>query len=183
MTTQVHTLIALVHDRPGVLHRIVTLLRRRGYNIVSLAVGRSETPGISRLTLAVSVDDATQVVKQLDRLVEVIGVADTTHATPVVRETALLKVKAAVTALTEIAEQTLAAGGRVLDLGPEEVIVEITDAPERVEQFVTAMRRFGIAELMRTGRLAMLRGRTPRVLEAPNDYRAQADGAPTEEAA
>ena len=75
MTVPVHTLIALVHDRPGVLHRIVTLLRRRGYNIVSLAVGRSETPGISRLTLAVSVDDATQVVKQLDRLVEVIGVA------------------------------------------------------------------------------------------------------------
>ncbi|MCZ8204651.1 acetolactate synthase small subunit [Gemmatimonas sp.] len=183
MTAPVHTLIALVHDRPGVLHRIVTLLRRRGYNIVSLSVGRSETPGISRLTLAVSVDEATQVVKQLDRLVEVIGVADATDAPTVVRETALLKVRATSAALTHIAEETLAAGGRVLDLGPDEVIVEITDAPERVEQFVSAMRRFGIAELMRTGRLAMMRGPTPRVLEAPNDYRAQADGAPTEEAA
>ena len=179
----VHTLIALVHDRPGVLHRIVTLLRRRGYNIVSLAVGRSETPGISRLTLAVCVDDATQVVKQLDRLVEVIGVADASDAPTVVRETALVKVTAAIEALTAIAEETLAAGGRVLDLGPDEVIVEITDAPEKVEQFVSAMRRFGIAELMRTGRLAMMLGRTPRVLEAPNDYRAQADGALTEEVA
>jgi acetolactate synthase-1/3 small subunit len=179
----VHTLIALVHDRPGVLHRIVTLLRRRGYNIVSLAVGRSETPGISRLTLAVCVDDATQVVKQLDRLVEVIGVADASDAPTVVRETALVKVTAAIEALTAIAEETLAAGGRVLDLGPDEVIVEITDAPEKVEQFVSAMRRFGIAELMRTGRLAMMRGRTPRVLEAPNNYRAQADGALTEEVA
>lgn len=181
--TPVHTLIAIVHDRPGVLHRIVTLLRRRGYNIVSLAVGRSEVPGISRLTLVVQVPDVTQVVKQLDRLVEVIGVADATDVPSVVRETALLKVRAAPHTLTEIANATLAAGGRVLDLGPDEVIVEITDTPERVEPFVTAMRRFGIAELMRTGRLAMMRGRTPRVLEAPTDYRAQADGAPNEEAA
>jgi acetolactate synthase-1/3 small subunit len=129
------------------------------------------------------VDDATQVVKQLDRLVEVIGVADASDAPTVVRETALVKVTAAIEALTAIAEETLAAGGRVLDLGPDEVIVEITDAPEKVEQFVSAMRRFGIAELMRTGRLAMMRGRTPRVLEAPNNYRAQADGALTEEVA
>jgi acetolactate synthase-1/3 small subunit len=100
-----------------------------------------------------------------------------------VRETALLKVRAGGESLTDIADATLAAGGRVLDLGPEEVIVEITDTPERVEQFVQSMRAFRIAELMRTGRLAMMRGRTPRVLEAPTDYRAQADGAPTEEAA
>jgi acetolactate synthase-1/3 small subunit len=179
----VQTLIALVHDRPGVLHRIVTLLRRRGYNIISLAVGRSETPGISRLTLAVNVDDATQVVRQLDRLVEVIGVADATDAPTVVRETALLKLRPPAEALGQAADAALAAGGHVLDLGPQELIVEITDAPERVDVFVSAMRRFGVTELMRTGRLAMLRGRTPRVLEAPNDYRAQADGAPTEEAA
>lgn len=179
----VHTLIALVHDRPGVLHRIVTLLRRRGYNIASLAVGRSETTGISRLTLAVAVDDATQVVKQLDRLVEVIGVADATAVPTVTRETALLKVRATNDTRDAIASQALAAGGHVLDLGDDDIIVEITDSPERVEELVHAMRVFGIAELMRTGRLAMMRGRTPRVLEAPNDYRAQADGAPNEEAA
>jgi acetolactate synthase-1/3 small subunit len=179
----IHTIIALVHDRPGVLHRIVTLLRRRGYNIISLAVGRSETAGVSRTTLVVDVADVTQVVKQLDRLVEVIGVADATETPSVVRETALIKMHAGVETLTAIADATLSAGGRVLDLGPDEVIVEITDTPERVEQFVTAMRAFRIAELMRTGRLAMMRGRTPRVLEVPTDYRAQADGAPTEEAA
>jgi acetolactate synthase-1/3 small subunit len=179
----VHTIIALVHDRPGVLHRIVTLLRRRGFNIISLAVGRAEAAGVSRTTLVVDVDDVTQVVKQLDRLVDIIGVADATHLPSVVRETALLKLRAEPGTLTDIADATLAAGGRVLDLGPEEVIVEITDTPERVEQFVQSMRAFRIAELMRTGRLAMMRGRTPRVLEAPTDYRAQADGAPTEEAA
>jgi acetolactate synthase-1/3 small subunit len=177
----IHTIIALVQDRPGVLHRTVTLLRRRGYNIISLAVGRSEAPGASRMTLAVEVDDVTQVIKQLDRLVEVIGIVNASEAPAVVREAALLKVHALPDALTEIAEATLAAGGRVLDLGPDEVIVEITDTPERVEQFVAAMRRFGIGELMRTGRLAMMRGRTPHALEVPNDYRAQADGAPVED--
>lgn len=179
----VHTLIALVQDHAGVLHRVVTLLRRRGYNIESLAVGRSETPGASRLTLAVEAPDAVQVVKQLDRLIEVIGVLDVSHAEPVVRETALLKLRVAEAALREAEAVVTRFGARVLARGDDELMLECTDAPERVDDFVRAMHRFGIAELMRTGRLAMLRGTTPRVLEAPNDYRAQADGAPTEEAA
>ena len=178
-----HTIIALLQDRPGVLHRTVTLLRRRGFNIASLAVGRSEVAGISRMTLAVDTDDATQVVQQLDRLVEVIGVTDATHLPSIQRETAMLKIVAAPDALPTIAETALAGGGRVLELGENEVILEITDTPERVDEFVAQMRAYGLAELMRTGRLAMLRGRTPRALEAPDNYREQADGAPHEEAA
>ncbi|MBY0491995.1 MAG: acetolactate synthase small subunit [Gemmatimonadaceae bacterium] len=178
-----HTLIAMVQDKAGVLHRVVTLLRRRGYNIDSLSVGRSETAGISRMTLVVEAPDAVQVVKQLDRLVEVIGVLDVSNAAPVVRETALLKVHTNAEQLEYAQRAAEAAGARVLDRTAAEVICEYTDVPERVDEMVRAMRRFGIAELMRTGQLAMLRGTTPRVLEAPNDYRAQADGAPHEEVA
>jgi acetolactate synthase-1/3 small subunit len=173
----------MLHDRPGVLHRTVTLLRRRGFNIVSLAVGRSEVPGISRMTLVVDADDATQVVQQLDRLVEVIGVTDATHASAIQRETAMMKIVAPPQRMSAIADEALAFGARVLELNEREIIVEITDSPERVEAFIASMRPSGIAELMRTGRLAMLRGRTPQVLEAPSNFREQADGAPHEEAA
>ena len=175
-----HTLIALLHDRPGVLHRTVTLLRRRGFNIVSLAVGRSEVPGISRMTLVVDANDATQVVRQLDRLVEVIGVTDATSLSAIQRETAMMKIIAPAARLSAIADEAIAAGARVLEIGEREVILEITDTPERVDAFIAAMRPSGIAELMRTGRLAMLRGRTPPALETPLNYREQADGAPHE---
>jgi acetolactate synthase-1/3 small subunit len=173
-----HSLIALLHDRPGVLHRTVTLLRRRGFNIVSLAVGRSEVPGISRMTLVVDAHHASQVVQQLDRLVEVIGVTDATNAPAIQRETAMLKIIAPPARVAGIADEALAAGARILELGEREIIMEFTDSPERVETFIDTMRPAGIAELMRTGRLAMLRGKTPRVLEAPDNFRAQADGAP-----
>lgn len=178
-----HTLIALLQDRPGVLHRTVTLLRRRGFNIASLAVGRSEVPGISRMSLVVDAVDATQVVSQLDRLVEVIGVTDVTHSHAVQRETALAKIVASPSRLSQLVDRVTAQGARVLHLGDDEMIVEITDTPERVELFIAWIRPEGLAELMRTGRLAMLRGRTPTRHEAPAHYREQADGVPHEEAA
>jgi len=178
-----HTLIALLQDRPGVLHRTVTLLRRRGFNIASLAVGRSEVPGISRMTLVVDASDATQVESQLDRLVEVIGVTDVTNEAAVQRETALAKIVASPSRLAQLVDIVAEHGARVLHVGDDEMIVEITDTPERVELFIAFIRPEGLAELMRTGRLAMMRGRTPTRLEAPAHYREQADGAPHEEAA
>lgn len=178
-----HTLIALLQDRAGVLHRTVTLLRRRGFNIASLAVGRSEVPGISRMTLVVDATDASQVVMQLDRLVEVIGVTDVTNERAVQRETALAKIVSSPTRLAELVDIVAEYGARVLDLSEEELIVQITDTPERVEEFITMIRAEGLAELMRTGRLAMMRGRTPKSFEAPAHYRAQADGAPADEEA
>ena len=178
-----HTLIALLQDRPGVLHRTVTLLRRRGFNIASLAVGRSEVPGVSRMTLVVDAADATQAVAQLDRLVEVIGVQDVTRDNAVQRETALAKIKAPADRAAALVDLVTRHGARVLDLGDHELIVEMTDSPERVEAFIALVRAEGLTELMRTGRLAMMRGPTPQRLEAPDAYRAQADGAPHEEAA
>jgi acetolactate synthase I/III small subunit len=178
-----HTLIALLQDRPGVLHRTVTLLRRRGFNIASLAVGRSEVPGISRMTLVVDASDATQVVSQLDRLVEVIGVTDVTHEDSVQRETALAKIVASPSRLAQLVAIVMEKGARVLHATDHEMIVEITDTPERVELFIAFIRPEGLSELMRTGRLAMMRGRTPTRLEAPAHYRDQADGAPHEEVA
>jgi acetolactate synthase I/III small subunit len=180
-TTRPHTLIALLQDRPGVLHRTVTLLRRRGFNIVSLAVGRSEVAGISRMTLVVDTADATQVVAQLDRLVEVIGVTDVTRERAVERETALAKVVGLRDTLTAVGAIAAEHGAQVVDMDRESIIVEIAGTPEQVERFLAAIRPHRIAELMRTGRLAMQRGRTPLVLEAPAHYRAQADGAPAEE--
>ncbi len=178
-----HTLIALLQDRPGVLHRTVSLLRRRGFNIASLAVGRSEVPGISRMTLVVDASDATQVVSQLDRLVEVIGVTDVTNEHVVQRETALAKIVASPSRLHQLVHIVAEHGARVLHVGDDEMIVEITDTPERVELFIAFIRPEGLAELMRTGRHAMMRGRTPTRLAAPSHYRDQADGAPHEEAA
>lgn len=178
-----HSLIALLHDRPGVLHRTVTLLRRRGFNIVSLSVGRSEVPGISRMSLVVEAHDATPVVQQLDRLVDVIGVTDATHAPTIQRETALMKITAPTERLALIADDARASGAHTLDLSDSELIIEMTDSPERVDAFIDSMRLHGIGELMRTGRLVMLRGRTPHVLEAPSNFAAQADGASYEEAA
>ncbi len=178
-----HTLIALLQDRPGVLHRTVTLLRRRGFNITSLAVGRSEVPGISRMTLVVDANDSTQVVSQLDRLVEVIGVTDVTHSQAVQRETALAKIIASPSRIAQLTDIVREHGARVLHAGADELILEITDTPERVELFIAFIRPEGLSELMRTGRLAMMRGRTPARLEAPLHYRDQADGAPHEEVA
>lgn len=178
-----HTLIALLQDRPGVLHRTVTLLRRRGFNIASLAVGRSEVPGVSRMTLVVDAADATQVVAQLDRLVEVIGVKDVTRERAVQRETALAKITVPADRVSALLDLVMSHGARVLDVGDHELIFEITDAPERVEAFIDLVRPEGLSELMRTGRLAMMRGPTPQRLVAPEEYRAQADGAPHEDAA
>ncbi len=178
-----HTLIALLHDRPGVLHRTVTLLRRRGFNIVSLAVGRAEVPGISRMTLVVDAQDPTPVVQQLDRLGEVIAVSEAAAETAIHRETAMMKIAAPADRLPVIADAALAAGAHVLELAETEVILELTDTPERVEAFIAAMQPAGIAELVRTGRLAMLRGPAAHVTETPADFRIQADGAPSEEAA
>jgi acetolactate synthase-1/3 small subunit len=178
-----HTLIALLHDRPGVLHRTVTLLRRRGFNIVSLAVGRAEVPGISRMTLVVDAQDATPVVQQLDRLVEVIAVSAAETDSAIHRETAMMKIVAPAERLAAIADEALAAGARIIELAASEVILEMTDIPERVEAFIAAMKPRGIAELVRTGRLAMMRGPAARPLETPENFRDQADGAPSEEAA
>jgi acetolactate synthase-1/3 small subunit len=153
-----HTIVALLEDHPGVLHRAVSLFRRRGYNIESLTVGPSEVAGASRMTVVVEAKDAEQVVRQFNRLIEVLMVRDVTNQSTVERETALMKIDARAADVAGVIALAHAAGARVVDVSGGVVVVEVTDAPTRIETFIDTMRPLGIRELMRTGRLAMTRG-------------------------
>ena len=153
-----HTLVTLMQDRPGVLHRAVSLFRRRGFNIESLAVGHSETPGVSRMTLVVEAEDVEQVVKQLYRLVEVLKVTDVTNQPTVERETVLAKVHAPAVSRAPILAVVEAFDARTADVGTATMIVEMTGTPAKVDNFLAVLRPFGIKEMMRGGTIAMTRG-------------------------
>ena len=154
-----HTLIALMEDKPGVLNRVSNLFRRRNYNIRSLAVGHSETQDISRMTVVVDGDNRVveQVVKQLSKLINVTDVLDVTDKPAVIRELALVKVKAGAGKRSEIIELAQVFRGRIVDVGPDSMTVEITGAEDRVNSLVSLLRPYGIEELARTGRVAMVR--------------------------
>jgi acetolactate synthase-1/3 small subunit len=155
-----HTLVALMEDKPGVLNRVSSLFRRRNYNIESLAVGHSETPGISRMTIVVQGDAPVveQVVKQLSKLINVTGVVDVSTEPTVVRELALVKVRAKPGARSEIMELANVFRARVVDVATSSLTVEITGPEERVNSLIRLLQPYGIEELTRTGRVAMVRG-------------------------
>ncbi len=154
-----HTLIALMEDKPGVLSRVSSLFRRRNYNIESLAVGHSETPDISRMTIVVDGDNRVveQVVKQLAKLINVTQVVDVSDKPSVIRELALIKVKAGPGTRSEIIELANVFRGRIVDVGPDSMTVEITGPEERVQSLIRLLESYGIEELARTGRVAMVR--------------------------
>lgn len=161
-----HTIVALMQDHPGVLSRAVNLFRRRGYNIASLAVGHTETPGVSRMTVVVESEDVEQVVKQLYRLIEVIKVSDVTDDATVDREMALVKIHATSANRAEVATLAEIFDAKIVDVGVSTMIIEMTGTPSKVENFVEVIRPFGIKEMMRTGRISMVRGsHTHRVAE------------------
>lgn len=153
-----HTIVALVQDQPGVLSRVIGLIRRRGYNIESLAVGHSEQPSISRLTIVVESTQVEQVVKQLYRLIEVIKVSDVTDDPTVEREMVLLKLHAPTAVRHEIVAMCGVFDAKIVDVGVSTMIVEMTGTPSKVQNFIEAVRSYGIKEMMRTGRIAMVRG-------------------------
>lgn len=157
--TRTHTIVALLQDHPGVLHRAVSLLRRRGYNIASLAVGRSEAEGVSRMTLVVEQEDVEQVVKQLNRLVEVLQVDDVTHDPTIEREVILVKVAAPGGSMPSIVSVALGYGATIADVGMGTMLLELSGSPSKVEGFLQRLAPFGILEATRTGRIAMVRGR------------------------
>jgi acetolactate synthase-1/3 small subunit len=154
-----HTLVALMEDKPGVLNRISSLIQRRNYNIESLTVGHSETPGISRMTIAVSGDNRVveQVIKQLSKLINVTQVSNVSDEPTVIRELALIKVKAGPGKRTEIIELANIFRARVVDVGATSLTVEITGPEDRVNSLVGLLQPYGIEELARTGRVAMVR--------------------------
>jgi acetolactate synthase-1/3 small subunit len=156
-----HTFVAFLEDRPGALNRVVSLVRRRGFNISSLAVGTTEQPGVSRLTLVVQADQDTarRLEASLYKLVDVLEVQDLTGAPALAREFAIVKVQArASQKRSEVLRLGDALHARVVDLGPRTVTLEFAGAPEKVDGLVEMMRPFGIAEMVRTGPLAMGRG-------------------------
>jgi acetolactate synthase-1/3 small subunit len=155
-----HTLVVQVEDQPGVLNRVVSLLRRRSFNIDSITVGHSETTGVSRMTIVVVGEDAEveQVGKQLYKIIEVLKVTDLEDENIVARELALIKVAAKAQTRGEILQIAQIYGARVLDASPSTLLIEATGAEEKIDSLLTMLRGFGIRELVRTGRIAMVRG-------------------------
>ena len=155
-----HTVVALVYDRPGVLNRVVSMVRRRAFNISSLAVGHSETPGLSRMTFVVEGDDTllAQVMSQLRKLVDVVQVSGLNRENTIFRELCLLRVKADADTRNEILQIANIFRANIVDVAHDSLIVEITGDEDKVESLELLMRKFGVLEIMRSGRLAMVRG-------------------------
>ena len=160
MATKKHTLVALVEDRPGVLNRVSSLLRRRNFNIDSIAVGHTEQPNLSRMTIVVEGDDAKveQVRKQLDKVVDVVKIVDITSNESVARELALVKVKATASTRGEIIQIVDIFRANIVDVSSDSVMVEVTGDEEKVDSLLELLRGFGIREIARTGRIALTRG-------------------------
>lgn len=159
-----HVLSAVVQNVPGVLAHISGMLASRGYNIDSLAVGETEDPQLSRMTFVVVGDDRVleQIRKQLEKIVTVVKVVDVSAQDYVERDLMLIKVKTPPGRRSDIRELTEIFRGRIVDVGAEEVAVEISGRENKIEAFIERMRPFGITELVRTGRIAMVRSDAKR---------------------
>jgi len=155
-----HTLAVLVENNPGVLARVAGLFSRRGFNIDSLAVGRTENPSVSRMTIVVEGDDRylEQVNKQLHKLVDVLKISDITRDAYVDRELVLIKVSADAAKRAEIMQLVDIFRARIVDVGPKTLTIEVTGNDGKITAFEDSLRPFGIKELVRTGKIAMLRG-------------------------
>jgi len=171
-----HTLVALVENKSGVLNRVASLFRRRAFNIESLTVGHTDQPGISRMTIVVDSDqtNAERVTANLYKLINVIQVNDLAAVPVVSRDLAIIKVKASASNRAEIIQLVDVFRARIVDVGNDSLIVEITGVEEKIDSFVDVLRPFGIIEMVRTGVVAMARGSEP--LPSLNGYGKSADG-------
>ncbi len=166
-----HVLSALVMNQPGVLATIAGMLASRAYNIDSLAVGATENPEFSRMTFVVNGNEKTleQVRKQLSKIVTVVTVQDFSGQDYVERDLMLIKVSTENGRRGEIRELVDIFRGRIVDVGANHVMIEISGRENKIEAFVERMREFGILEMVRTGRIAMLRERTITDDQAADD--------------
>jgi acetolactate synthase-1/3 small subunit len=156
---QKHTISALVENHFGVLCRIAGLFSSRGFNIDSLSVGETEDPDISRMTIVVRGDDSVleQVVKQLNRLIDVIRVIDITQGTFIERELTLIKVKSNTTTRTEIIQIVEVFRASIVDVSAHSLTVEVTGRHDKVQAIIGMLSSYGIEEIARTGSVALLR--------------------------
>jgi len=155
-----HVLAVLVEDKPGVLTRVAGLFSRRGFNIDNIAVGETVTPGISRMTITVEGTETLveQVIKQLHKLVNVIKVSNLSEEPSVMRELMLLKVNAEVGSRSDIQQIVETFRGKVVDVSPDSMIIEVTGNEEKMEAIKLLLQHFGIKEIVRTGKISLLRG-------------------------
>lgn len=160
MSTKRHTITALVENRPGVLARVANLFRRRAFNIDSLTVGRTQRKDYSRITIVMegTTAEAERVESNLYKMVNVIQVEHLSDLPAVVRDLALIKVKASLEDRREITQLCDVFRARIIDVSQESMIVELTGNDEKIENFTELLRPFGIMEMVRTGVVAMGRG-------------------------
>ena len=171
---EAHTLVLLVEDHPGVLNRIVSLMRRRSFNIDSITVGHSEQPGVSRMTIQLrgEPNDVEQAGKQLYKLLEVIKVVDLTSDEALIRELVMVKVAAKGAVRAEVVQTASIYGARVLDATPSSLMIEMAGREDEIESFLAMMRVYGIREMVRSGKVALSRvvapkrGHVDRITEA-----------------
>jgi acetolactate synthase-1/3 small subunit len=155
-----HVVVAIVNNRPGVLNRVSSLMRARQFNIESLAVGHTENPDISRMTITLRGDDVAveQVCKQLYRLIDVLKVLDVTAERRIEHELALIKVRATDSNRAEVLKIVELYKGRVVDVGADSLIIEATGTEDEIDALVALVGGFGIREMVRTGSIVMVRG-------------------------
>ena len=156
----VHTLSVLVENKPGVLARIAGLFSRRGFNIDSLAVGPTEHPAISRMTIVVNVEDSPleQVTKQLNKLVEVIKIVELEPREAIERELLLVKVRADADARGQVLDAVQLFRAKVVDVAIDAVTIEVTGNPDKLADFLRVLEPFGVRELVQSGMVAIGRG-------------------------
>jgi len=155
-----HTFVVYVENKPGVLTRVSSLFRRRGFNIDSLTVGRTEKPEVSRMTIVVEAneDQARRIMANVYKLVNVLLVDDITSEPAIVRDLALIKVGATHEARPHVLELASVFRARVVDVAPESLTIEITGTEDKIDGLLEVLRPFGLVEVVRTGQVAMRRG-------------------------
>ena len=160
MTKTLHTFVVYVEDKPGVLNRVVSLFRRRGFNIESLSVGHTDRSGVSRMTIVMEADEAAArlVEANLYKLVNVLRVEGLSDGDAVLRDLALIKVRANTEQRAQVLQMVNVFRARVVDVVTDAIVVEITGSEDKIEGLVDALRPFGIIEMARAGTIAMKRG-------------------------
>jgi acetolactate synthase-1/3 small subunit len=158
-----HTLVALVENKPGVLTRVTSLFQRRSFNIDSLTVGRTENPGVSRITIVVDADkdNAGRLITYLNKLVNIVWVEDITDSPKVSRDLAMVKVSVNPANRAEVMQLVDVFRARIIDVGNDSLMIEITGSEEKIEGFIETLKPFGILEMVRAGVVAMGRGANP----------------------
>jgi acetolactate synthase-1/3 small subunit len=160
MTMSTHTLSVLVENKPGVLARVAGLFSRRGFNIESLAVGPTEHPDISRMTIVVGVDELPleQVTKQLNKLINVIKIVELEPTTAVQRELLLVKVRADATVRSQVLETVQLFRAKVVDVSPEALTIEATGTGDKLDALLRMLEPYGLREMVQSGMVAIGRG-------------------------